>query len=189
MATAPVCVSPGRWEWLSDSPSLLAPCAGAVSYYSQFGRVAGFTSAAGRRFRSVLEQHLDLLLWPRGLKVSREGGLGALWVCRALTAWLTPPPQGDGELAVRGEDGRLYHWILPSFFQLLRDLAQERREFAVVFRTFGSDLPRVLRALSRALKEGAHPLFPDLSDLGVSPQQRVGTVGAEPRKLGSSDSK
>lgn len=78
------------------------------------------------------------------------------------------PPQGDRELAVKGEDGRLYHWILPSFFQLLKDLVQEGREFAVVFRTFGSDLARTLRAVFRALNEGAHPLFPDLSDLSVS---------------------
>lgn len=71
---------------------------------------------------------------------------------------------------MKGEDGRLYHWILPSFFQLLKDLVQEGREFAVVFRTFGSDLPRVLRAVFRALNDGAHPLFPDLSDLSVSPR-------------------
>lgn len=75
--------------------------------------------------------------------------------------------QADRELAVRGEDGRLYHWILPSFFQLLIDLVQEGQDFAVVFRTFGTDLPRVLRAVSRALNEGAHPLFPDLPGLKV----------------------
>lgn len=44
---------------------------------------------------------------------------------------------------------------------------QEGREFAVIFRTFGTDLPRVLSAVSRALNEGAHPLFPDLPDLKV----------------------
>lgn len=69
----------------------------------------------------------------------------------------------------KGEDGRLYHWILPSFFQLLRDLVREGRDFAVLFRTFGTDLPRVLRTVQRALKDGAHPLFPDLPDLKVSP--------------------
>lgn len=60
----------GKWEWLSDAPSLQPPCDGAVSYYSQFGRVTGFTSAAGRRFRRILDQHLDLLLWPEGVKAS-----------------------------------------------------------------------------------------------------------------------
>uniref|UniRef100_A0A3Q3VKF2 Uncharacterized protein n=1 Tax=Mola mola TaxID=94237 RepID=A0A3Q3VKF2_MOLML len=137
----------GKWEWLSDSPSLLPPCDGAVSYYSQFGRTTGFTSAAGRRFRQILDEHLDLLLWPE-----------------------------DRELSVKGEDGRLYHWILPSFFQLLRDLVQEGRVFAILFRTFGSDLPRVLKAVFRALNEGAHPLFPDLPDLNLNVNMAAGKI-------------
>ena len=61
----------GKWEWLSDSPSLLPPCEGAVSYYSQFGRVPGFTSAAGRRFRAILDEHLELLRWPEGLEARK----------------------------------------------------------------------------------------------------------------------
>ncbi|XP_022061673.2 uncharacterized protein si:dkey-32e6.3 [Acanthochromis polyacanthus] len=141
----------GAWEWLSDFPSLLPPCSDAVSFYSQFGRLPGFTSAAGRRFRSVLDEHLDLLRWPEGTK-------------------------GDRDLSVKGEDGRLYHWILPSFFQLLRDLVQEGREFAVAFRTFGADLPRVLRAVNRALNEGSHPLFPDLPDLKLSVDLTPGKI-------------
>lgn len=142
----------GRWEWLSDSPSLLPPSDDAVTYYSKFGRTPGFTStAAGRRFRGVLDEHLDLLRWPEGVK-------------------------DDRELAIKGEDGRLYHWILPSFFQLLRDLVQEGREFAILFRTFGSDLPRVLKAVSKALNEGAHPLFPDLPDLKLSVNMTPGKI-------------
>nr|XP_046251747.1 uncharacterized protein si:dkey-32e6.3 [Scatophagus argus] len=141
----------GKWEWLSDSPSLLPPCDDAVSYYSQFGRVPGFTSAAGRRFRGVLDEHLELLRWPEGTK-------------------------GDRELAIKGEDGRLYHWILPSFFQLLRDLAQEGREFAVLFRTFGTDLPRVLKAVFKVLNERTHPLFPDLPDLKLSVNMTAGKI-------------
>ncbi|XP_041802317.1 uncharacterized protein si:dkey-32e6.3 [Chelmon rostratus] len=146
----------GKWEWLSDSPSLLPPCDDAVTYYSQFGRIPGFTSAAGQRFRGVLDEHLALLRWPEGVK-------------------------GDRELAVKGEDGRLYHWILPSFFQLLRDLVQEGREFAILFRTFGTDLPRVLRAVFKALNEGAHPLFPDLPDLKLSVNMTAGKIRCNKR--------
>nr|XP_020473585.1 uncharacterized protein LOC109970397 isoform X2 [Monopterus albus] len=146
----------GKWEWLSDSPSLLPPCKDAVSYYSQFGAIPGFTSTAGRRFHGALEEHLDLLRWPKGLK-------------------------GDRELSVKGEDGRLYHWILPSFFQLLKDLAAERWEFAILFRTFGIDLPRVLRALHRAVSEGAHPLFPDLPDLKLSMNTTPGRIRCSKR--------
>ncbi|KAJ8016538.1 hypothetical protein DPEC_G00008280 [Dallia pectoralis] len=142
----------GKWEWMSDSPSLLPPCTGAVSYYSQFGRVPGFTSSpSGRRFRAVLDEHLAMLRWPADLK------------------W-------DKELAVMGEDGQLYHWILPSFFQLLKDLVADGRDFAIVFRTFGSDLPRVLSAVSRALSQGTHPLFPDLPSLKLSVNETPGKI-------------
>ncbi|XP_059190010.1 uncharacterized protein si:dkey-32e6.3 [Centropristis striata] len=141
----------GKWEWLSDSASLLPPCDDAVSYQSHFGRIPGFTSAAGRRFRGILDEHLDLMRWPEGTKADRE-------------------------LTVKGEGGRLYHWILPSFFQLLKDLVQEGREFAIIFRSFGTDLPRVLSAVSRALNEGVHPLFPDLPDLKLNVNTTTGKI-------------
>ncbi|KAM6983033.1 uncharacterized protein LKV04_013425 [Tautogolabrus adspersus] len=148
----------GKWEWLSDSPSLRPPCDDAVSYYYQFGRTSGFTSAAGRRFRGVLDQHLDLLRWPEGVK-------------------------GDKDMAVKGEDGRLYHWILPSFFQLFKDLVQEGRDFAILFRTFGTDLPRVLNAVSRALNEGVHPLFPDLPELKLPVNMTPGKIRCSKRAI------
>lgn len=128
---------------MSESPSLLPPCKGAISYYSQFGRVTGFTTTGpGRRFRTVLEEHLKLLQWPSDLPA-------------------------DKELSVKAEDGRLYHWILPSFFQLLYDLTSQEIEFSVLFRTFGTDLPRLLNVVHRVLKQRCHPLFPDLPDLKV----------------------
>uniref|UniRef100_A0A3Q2CUR4 Si:dkey-32e6.3 n=1 Tax=Cyprinodon variegatus TaxID=28743 RepID=A0A3Q2CUR4_CYPVA len=185
----------GKWEWLSDSASMFPPCSGAASYYSQFGRSPCFTSVAGRRFRGLLEEHLELLRWPEGAKVS------VTW-CRDLRSALRERRclivaqiylvvmvsclcvlQKDPQLSVRGEDGRLYHWILPSFFQLIRDLAQEGREFAIVFRTFGSDLPRVLRAMSRALKEGLHPLFPDLPELQLSVDMTPGKIRCSRRGI------
>ncbi|RVE70202.1 hypothetical protein OJAV_G00062110 [Oryzias javanicus] len=141
----------GKWEWLSDAPSLLPPRSDAVSYYSQFGQTLRFTSVAGKRFRGVLDEHLEMLRWPEGVKE-------------------------DKELSIRGEDGRLYHWILPSFFQLLRDLTQEGQEFAVIFRTFGMDLPRVLRAMTRVLTEGCHPLFPDLPELKLNVDMNPGKI-------------
>ncbi|PWA32869.1 hypothetical protein CCH79_00016421 [Gambusia affinis] len=152
----PPCQLCRKWEWLSDSASLLPPCSDASSYYSQFGRSPGFTSVAGRRFKGLLEEHLELLRWPEGVKANRQ-------------------------LSVKGEDGRLYHWILPSFFQLIRDLAWEGREFAIVFRTFGTDLPRVLKAMSRAVNEGAHPLFPDLPELKLRVDMTPGKIRCSKR--------
>ncbi|XP_056305319.1 uncharacterized protein si:dkey-32e6.3 [Danio aesculapii] len=142
----------GKWEWLSEAPSLLPPCEGAVSYYSQFGRVAAFTTVGpGRRFRKVLEEHLELLSWPSHLSA-------------------------DKELSVKGEDGKLYHWILPSFFQMLQDLASQGIEFSVLFRTFGTDLPRVLTAVKNAVEHGSHPLFPDLPALKMKVNVTAGRI-------------
>ncbi|KFW82111.1 hypothetical protein N305_03877, partial [Manacus vitellinus] len=69
-------------------------------------------------------------------------------------------------LSVPGEPGERYHLILPSFFRLLDTLHRNGRAFAVVFRTFGTDLPRALQAVSSAL-DGQHPQFPTLRDLPV----------------------
>ncbi|XP_061910585.1 uncharacterized protein LOC133654307 [Entelurus aequoreus] len=150
----------GKWEWLSDSPSLLPPCDDATSYYSQFGYTGthGFTSAAGRRFRGILNEHLKLLRWPKGLK-------------------------GDRDLTIKAEDGHLYHWILPSFFQLLIDLTQQGTPFAVHFRTFGCDLIRVLSAVSKAVTEGAHPVFPDLPDLKLSVNKTAGKIRCSTKEV------
>ncbi|XP_066554296.1 uncharacterized protein LOC136737541 [Amia ocellicauda] len=148
----------GKWECISEAPSLLPPCKDAVSYYSQFGRVSGFTATAeGKRFRAVLEEHLALLQWPG--------------------------EEQDRVLAVRGEDGRLYHWILPSFFQLLQDLVAQGREFTVLFRTFGTDLPRVLLAMNTVLAEGTHPLFPDLPILGLTLNETLGKIRCSKRDV------
>ncbi|XP_051962296.1 uncharacterized protein si:dkey-32e6.3 [Xyrauchen texanus] len=142
----------GKWEWLFDSPSLLQPCEGAVTYYTQFGRVANFTTVGpGQRFRNLLKEHLELLQWPSDL------------------------PE-DKELSVKGEDGKLYHWILPSFFQMLQDLSSQGVEFSIIFRTFGTDLPRVLTAVQHAVQHGSHPLFPDLPSLKLKVNLTAGRI-------------
>ncbi|KAK1801753.1 hypothetical protein P4O66_022394, partial [Electrophorus voltai] len=140
-----------KWEWMCETPSLLPPCEGAVTYYSQFGRVAGFTTVgAGKRFRKALDEHLQLLRWPSHLPAD--------------------------EFSVRGEDGKQYHWIIPSFFRLLQDLASQGVEFSIVFRTFGTDLSRVLTVLQRALEQGSHPIFPDLPALKLSVNKTAGRI-------------
>ncbi|XP_027562735.1 uncharacterized protein LOC113979590 [Neopelma chrysocephalum] len=136
----------GKWEWLSDRPSLCPPCPGALSYYSARGRDPSFTEAGpGRRFRSLHARHLQLLEWPG---------------------------RPHDALSVPGEPGERYHLILPSFFRLLDTLHRNGRAFAVVFRTFGTDLPRALQAVNSAL-DGQHPQFPTLRDVAVSGAPRV----------------
>ncbi|XP_067396886.1 uncharacterized protein [Emydura macquarii macquarii] len=146
----------GEWQWLSDSPSLLSPCHGAVSFYSLYGRDTTFTATAvGRPFRSLHAHHLQLLEWQgRPHKV----------------------------FSFRGEDVKHYHLVLPSFFHLLETLHREGRHFAVILRTFGTDLSRILQAMSCAL-EGQHPQFPALRDVLLPVDLTVGRIRCSKREV------
>ncbi|XP_056357807.1 uncharacterized protein LOC130258449 isoform X2 [Oenanthe melanoleuca] len=148
--------SPGEWEWVSDCPSLGPPCPGALSYYSRHGRDPAFTEAGpGRRFRDLHARHLRLLEWPG---------------------------RPQDALSVTGEPGKRYHLILPSFFRLLETLHRDGRAFAVVFRTFGTDLPRALQAVSSAL-DGQHPQFPALRDLALPVDLTPGQIRCSKREV------
>ncbi|XP_061474841.1 uncharacterized protein LOC133380810 isoform X2 [Rhineura floridana] len=150
-------ISPtGEWQWLSESPSLHPPCQGAVSFYSQYGRNTKFTDVPlGRQFYDLHRRHLGLLEW--------QG---------------QPHPL----LSSQDEQAKHYHLVLPSFFHLLESLHQEKRRFAVVFRTFGTDLPRVLQAVRCAL-EGEHPCFPALRDISLPVDLSPGKIRCSKRKV------
>ncbi|KAM6256896.1 uncharacterized protein LJ264_008213 [Porphyrio hochstetteri] len=146
----------GEWQWASDRPSLRPPCPGVVSYYSCHGRDLAFTEAGpGRCFRGLHARHLQLLEWP-GLR--------------------------NDVFSVRGEESKHYHLILPSFFRLLDTLHREGRAFTVIFRTFGTDLPRALRAVSSALA-GQHPQFPTLRDVELPVDLTPGQIRCSKREV------
>ncbi|XP_069499373.1 uncharacterized protein [Ambystoma mexicanum] len=154
--------SEGEWETLSEVPSVLSPSEGAINFYTQFGRSDDFTNTSmGQRFKNIHSDHLHMLEW-------------------------TYPPD---KVFTLSEDGKSYHWILPSFFHLLKTLHLQGRHFSVVLRTFGTDLPKVLHALQCAV-DGRHPQFPDFQMMSLpidptpgqiqcSKQEVVLTHGAE----------
>ncbi|XP_044307954.1 uncharacterized protein LOC123034573 [Varanus komodoensis] len=150
-------ISPkGEWQWLSSSPSLLPPCPGSVSFYSQYGRSTSFTETPeGQKFRDLHRRHLKLLEWPG-----------------------QPHPL----LSIKGEQAKHYHLVLPSFFYLLESLHREGRQFAVIFRTFGTDLPRLLPAVQCAL-EGQHPHFPTLQNVSLPVNLTPGKIRCSKRKV------
>ncbi|XP_060095342.1 uncharacterized protein LOC132572401 isoform X2 [Heteronotia binoei] len=147
----------GKWQWLSKSPSLLPPCPDAVNFYSQFGRDTTFTTKPlGQPFRDLHAHHLRLLEWPG---------------------------QPHPTFSIPGEQpAKRYHLVLPSFFHLLQSLHREGRHFTVVFRTFGTDLPRVLQAMHCAL-EGQHPHFPVLRDIPLPVDLSPGKIRCSKRKV------
>ncbi|XP_057711878.1 uncharacterized protein si:dkey-32e6.3 isoform X2 [Corythoichthys intestinalis] len=97
----------GKWEWLSDSPSLHPPCDNAISYYSQFGATPCFTSTAGRRFRGILEEHLQQLRWPEGVKLSVNNTPGKIR-CNQKGVLLT---RGAERLSTRDGERGLYQFF------------------------------------------------------------------------------
>ncbi|OPJ71975.1 hypothetical protein AV530_009305 [Patagioenas fasciata monilis] len=146
----------GEWQWVSDRPSLRPPCPGALSYYSRHGRDPSFTDTGpGRRFSDLHARHLQLLEWPG---------------------------RSHDVFSVQGEAGKRYHLLLPAFFRLLDALHRDGRAFAVVFRTFGTDLPRALQAVSCALA-GQHPQFPALRDVPLSVDLTPGQIRCSKREV------
>ncbi|XP_074139368.1 uncharacterized protein LOC141551530 isoform X2 [Sminthopsis crassicaudata] len=130
----------GKWQWLSELPSLLPPTPDASSFSSIFGRHTKFISSTlGHPFQSLFSSYLQLLEWPG---------------------------QPNSVFSVLGEDGRHYHRVLPAFFKLLAGLSQQGRRFAIIFRTFGKDLTSLLQTTHSAL-QGQHPQFSALKELPV----------------------
>lgn len=71
--------------------------------------------------------------------------------CMAALQWRHEPQvslEADGQ-----------HRFVPAFFHTLRELARQGRDFTVVLRTFGVDLPEVASALA-AFADSLHPDFP-----------------------------
>ena len=107
--------TPEGWEWYSDRPSLKAPAPGWITYYKHLEqrlvrvpsdrgtlrRVLGdFTQEKiGEKFQHYFHKHLQFLEW-------HHGGT-------------------DMKLTLAGREGKLFHYMLPSFFKMIKDL-QER---------------------------------------------------------------
>ncbi|XP_068107618.1 uncharacterized protein [Hyperolius riggenbachi] len=146
----------GEWKLISDLPTVRPPSPDAVNYYVQFGRDGHFIdSEIGRRFKGIFRRYMELLEW--------KG-------------------EADELFTQRGEDRKLYHWILPSFFHLLHSLHQQGRPFTIILRTFGTDLPHVLRSVHSALA-GKHPHFPHMQEVPLSVDLSPGKIRCSKREM------
>ncbi|KAL3136782.1 hypothetical protein ABBQ38_005496 [Trebouxia sp. C0009 RCD-2024] len=73
------------------------------------------------------------------------------------------------------------HRILPSFFELLKHLQSQGRDFTIVFRSFGDDISEVVEEMN-AFATGQHPSYPEVrmdgsdghTDLRMSMPDNVG---------------
>ncbi len=55
-----------------------------------------------------------------------------------------------------------YHTIVPSFLKLVCYLEQNNINFSIVFRTFGTDILKVIKSF-KSFCEGKHPDFKNVS--------------------------
>ncbi|XP_071082790.1 uncharacterized protein [Haliotis cracherodii] len=150
----------GSWRWQCDEPSLVPPQDGVITYYRHLEKLTvkcpsdrerlrfqtgDFTDTdIGYKFLPHFQKHLELLKW----NYSKDE------TC-------------DRRLTMKGVDGKPYHYILPSVYKLIHQLKEDRRDFAIVIRTYGLDCKNVLSSLSFGLK-GNHPGFPQDAHLPVS---------------------
>ena len=139
-----------QWRHLSNQPSLKPPNQDAVCYYNYLERTLhhdvkgdriflrqvtkNFTKEEpGRVFSPILSKCLEQLKW----KYST-----------------------NGNITTKGHDGTRYHYVLPSFLNLINQLAKCKRKFAIIFRTYGIDAMGILKAL-QATANKRHPSFPN----------------------------
>mmetsp|Transcript_50929 Transcript_50929/g.94173 ORF Transcript_50929/g.94173 Transcript_50929/m.94173 type:complete len:656 (-) Transcript_50929:62-2029(-) len=136
-----------QWELVSSCPELKAPASGLKTYY-QFV----LQDLEAKDWRSLVRQ----------FTLPGSPGEALSSFVAQLEASLRMPPEtieavGHELLTELGLD--LGRWaLLPSFLHLIRTLKKSGRSFSVCFRTFGTDLKRIVREWN-ALCENQHPFF------------------------------
>lgn len=93
-------------------------------------------------------------------------------------------PQSSRSADLSQKTGLVGEWrlIFPSFFKLVAQLQRQRRQFAIFFRSFGTDLERV-RAEWNSFCEMKHPLYNHLLE-GVGPMDGTNAPVVPDRRLG-----
>jgi len=159
-----------EWRWCSNQPSLTPPLnhpEGAMTYYKRLEKVlvrtpsdrallrqatGDFTSMPiGAKFRPYFDKHLKLLEW---IYLDPQGDLSGSNLDRPES--ILSKTSSDSMLTISGSDGRLYHYILPSFIHMIYALQAAGRDFSIILRTFGMDASNVLAATQRCI-DGHHP--------------------------------
>lgn len=156
----------GSWIWHSDQLSLTPPAVGVMTYYkflekkfvrntndrTQLRLATGDFSQSeiGKNFHPHFQNHLELLKWRHEFEKDTHD-------C----------------LTMSGKDGQQYNYIVPALYKCIHYLVESKREFAIVFRTFGLDAPNVIRSLEHGLT-GNHPGYRKSVHLTID--ENVGTV-------------
>ena len=156
----------GEWRWHSDQLSLTSPAPDVVTYYKYLEKkfvkntvdrtrlrleTGDFThSEIGKIFHPHFQNHMELLKWRHEFETDRHN-----------------------ILTMSGHDGQQYNYIVPALYKCIHHLVETKRDFAIVFRTFGLDAPNVIKSLAYGL-QGHHPGFRTPVQLPID--ENIGTV-------------
>jgi len=120
--------------------------------------------AANERVKELRREIMHLVFAPGGGGERFQPHLAAMHDALAVPEGLAPAFAASG---LAHEPTGTVRFLVPAYFALLRWLSEERPGSTVVFRTFGTDLPEVIRE-HNAYCEGKHPLYPDAPRLDGS---------------------
>ena len=185
-----------RWELAAEctepTPSPPDTCSDGVAGGGNGGALGGKGTGALGGEASPLVSYADLLEGGRVAKrvkkelkttFTEEGRPGHAFrpfYHRLLRALAVPAESAAATAACPFEllrGGQVF--LLPSFFELVKHLSAEKRDFAIVFRTFGSDLPEIAAEFN-LFCAGEHPLHPGVrldGSLDGSPDRRIQLPG------------
>ena len=185
-----------RWELAAEctepTPSPPDTCSDGIAGSGNGGAVGGKGTGALGGEASPLVSYADLLEGGRVAKrvkkelkttFTEEGRPGHAfrpYYDRLLRALAVPAESAAATAAcpfklLRG--GQVF--LLPSFFELVKHLSAEKRDFAIVFRTFGTDLPEIAAEFN-LFCAGEHPLHPGVrldGSLDGFPDRRIQLPG------------
>lgn len=172
----------GHWSLMSKEPSLRRPEEGAVSFYKHSEKhlcksAKGCTDADARqKFKRRISHFTE---------VDPMGRQFACWVESSLDKL-----KWEGELVkpcVMEQQGEMYHRVFPSVVRLLEHLSDNKRDFSVIFRTFGEDALAVMQSLQQILHMHGYHGLADSICMDLSYMRRENSTGKPILDVYSSD--
>lgn len=167
-----------KWIWLSERPEKNKPpnqpC--AITYFKYLEKKLVGTpndraelkkktcrfvyEEPGCKYRNFFDLYLQSLTYPRK---NNNYGIYTPNYYNSNGSNLPPNtiPAGDPS------NNFLYHLILPEFFDMIRKLQKENRDFTIVLRTMGIDSQNFLDTV-RPVFEGKHPDFQDIKPIKIN---------------------
>ena len=150
------CSNDSNWHWHSFDTSLRPPEADTTTFYKFLEKKLVKTPSDRTALRIAT-----------GDFTQTDLGKGFLPVFQSHLKFLRWKFDDVPKLSMSGQNGKLYHYILPSVYQLIHKLEEDQRDYAIVFRTYGLDAKNVMSSMNVGLS-GQHPGFPTPLNLSIN---------------------